>query len=319
MTSLLTAFVLREAEPVRAADALAEAKLRLGPDHPLHFMLPRCDDWEARARPEALREVLPGKVWRVEAFTPWPGTALQVGSMGTLVRSERGQLVFINPVELSPENLVSVKNLGPLAALVVQGRAHSHFVPIVRAQFPEARIVLSEGHRRHPASAHLVADGTLATDSARLPDEFLELPVLGTDADEVVIYHRPTRLLIVQDLVSNNLASHRTRSFVGRLEYFVFGLIDRIGLLSYHPILWRDLAAFQRSLAVIADLECAFVAGAHWPRELAEGSSLTAFRNTLNFVRGLSTPQHVALMARFFASQPGFLRDLALYRRKAAR
>jgi hypothetical protein len=93
--------------------------------------------------------------------------------------------------------------------------------------------------------------------------------------------------------------------------------VDRIGMLSYHPILWSDLSAFQRSLRDIVALDAALITGAHWPLEPVRAGERAAFEGVLQFVLGLSRPRHLALVARFFAGQPRFLRDLVRYRLRA--
>jgi hypothetical protein len=319
LTDLLAAYALRGQDPDRAQAALERAQERMPPDHPWRYLLPTTADWEDRDAPQELHEVVPGRVWRVQARIALPGAPFHVGSTATLVRTEHDTLVFINPVALSAPVLAAVRGLGRVAILAVQGRAHSQFVASSRAQFPEARVLLSPGHRVHPPSAHLPFDGLLGTDSARLPEEFLELPVVGTEADEVVLLHRPTRLLICQDLVSNNRATHVGRSFAGKLEYFAFGLDDRIGLLSYHPILWRDLSAFQESLAAIRGSEYALVTAAHFPVEPCAGVDREAFDAALDHVLALSRLRHLAYLAEFFAHQPSFLRDLLRYKNDARR
>lgn len=317
MKRLLAAFLLHESSREHAARELAAAREQLGAGHPLSFMLPTQADWAGAVRPQTLTEVVAGRVWRVHGSVRQHGTRFSIESVGTIVRTDRGQLVFINPVALSREALAEVRALGPMLSVAVQGRAHSRFAADARAQFPEARLLLSEGHRAHPASAGIVCDGALGTESARLPDEFLQLPVRGTDQDEVVLYHHPTRLLVFQDLVSNNTAAHHARAFVGRLEYFAFGLVDRIGLLSYHPLLWHDLSALQRSLRAIGTLDAALITGAHWPLQPVGGAGRAGVDAALQFVLGLSKARHVSLIAKFFARQPAFLRDLVRYRLRA--
>lgn len=316
LTHLLAACALRRVDPARAEAALEQARVTMGDDHPFRYLLPSVDEWTGRRPAQALHEVVPGRVWRIpRAFAP-PTTGFEVVSVGTLIRTEAGGLVFVNPVALSDEVLAQVRDLGPLHALAVQGRAHSRFVERARQQFPEARVFLTSGHREHPASRHLASDGLLGVGSSSLHEEFVEFPVRGTLADEVVLLHVPTRLLIFQDLVSNNLSSNQARPFAGRLEYAAFGLLNRIGLLSYHPILWRDLRALQTSLGAIRESAYRQVTGAHWPIEPAHGASQAAFEAALDHVLGLSRTRHLAYVAEFFAHQPYFLRDLLLYSRK---
>jgi len=133
------------------------------------------------------------------------------------------------------------------------------------------------------------------------------------------LLHIPTKLLLFQDLVSNNRADNDARPFAGRLEYFAFGLADRIGWMGYHPALWSDLARLKSSLQQVLDCDYESVAGAHWPDAPCSGEAREAFDASLRWAIALSGYRHKRLVAGFFVRQPGFLRDLLLYRRAQRR
>jgi len=317
LTHLLSAFALRATAPGRATECLERARGLAASDHPWRYLLPSDAEWAAEVPRQALHEVIADRVWRVRIDVPMAGTPFHIASQATLIRSERGEIVIINPVDFCPEVRREVGALGKVSALVTQGRAHSRYVNSTRAMFPEARVLGSKGHTLHPASSHLRFDGLLGTESSMLGDEFVELPIEGTEADEVVLVHRPTRLLVAQDLVANGLARNTARPFAGRLEYFVFGLSDRIGLLSYHPMLWNDLGRFQATLERVLATPYDLVTAAHWSSEPVGGADRAAFDEALSFVLSLSGFEHKRLVARYFWSQPGFLYDLLRYSLRA--
>jgi hypothetical protein len=111
------------------------------------------------------------------------------------------------------------------------------------------------------------------------------------------------------------LAAFALRSpFAGRLKYFAFELIDRIGWLSYHPTLWR-LRSLQACLQRVASAPYTLVTGAHWP-VLPCGRA--GFDDALKSALSLSPWQHKRLVARYFWQQPGFLVDFVRYATKSA-
>lgn len=96
VTDLLVAYVQR----CRGNDAEAEAALHRAregapPSDELAYLLPTEQEWRGIADDQRLVEVVPGEIWRLEAFHPAPLTVpIEVG---TLVRTA-GELIFINPV-----------------------------------------------------------------------------------------------------------------------------------------------------------------------------------------------------------------------------
>ena len=303
---LLAAFGLRTLDLTEAEHALQAAR-DLADDHPWRHLLPTPGEWNGELPAQQLHEVVPGRVFRVRADVQVANTPFRIASLATIILGDDGHLTILNPVPLTPSVRDQVRELGEVAVLATQGRAHSRYVEITRAMFPEARVLGTRGHTLRPATAHLHFDGLLAGDS--LGPEFVELPVEGTEADEVMVLHRPTGLLVLQDLISNNLTQHEARPFAGRLKYFAFELIDRIGWLSYHPTLWR-LASLQACLRRVASAPYTLVTGAHWPVSPCDRAGFDA---ALEFALALSPWQHKRLVARYFWEQPGFLVDFVRY------
>jgi hypothetical protein len=312
---LLVAFTFRSRAPSRADAALRQAFDLATPNHPWRYLLPSPAEWSCALQPQRLRSVIPDRLWRVRSEEVAGGTAFPIVSQGSLIRLESGGLAFINPVDLSDAVRDQVQALGAVELLATQGKAHSRHIERTRALFRRARVLGSPGHLSHPVSSHIRFDGVLGTESARLPSEWVELPIAGTEASEVALLHVPTKLLFFQDLVSNNRADNPARPFVGRLEYFAFGLVDRIGWMSYHPALWNDLRRLQSSLKQVLRCDYEHVIGAHWPDEPCAGAARDAFDASLRWVIELSPFRHKCLSVRYFSRQPGFLRDMLLYRR----
>ena len=310
---LVRAFAEAKSRPEHATEAYARAEALCSVDHPWRYLLADAPDW-TKAPPEpGLVEVHETGLYRVHGYTWLEGTPFHIASTMTIVRLSGGELALINPGPVSQALLAAIQGLGAVRYLITQGRGHNRYLESSRAHFPQAELLGTHGHTQHPRSAHVRFDGLLGTPSAQLPSELMAFPVEGTKADEVVLLHRPSRTLIFQDLVANNLPANTARGFGGRVYYLSHGLAARIGIASYNVVLWDDLRGFQRGLQAIVAADFERVTGAHWPLALSAGAEVSAFRQTLSWASGLSAWQHKSMVARYLAGQPGFLIDLVRY------
>ena len=145
------------------------------------------------------------------------------------------------------------------------------FRPNTNAARPPAaaRYPTTHGQRAPPADCAPPNGPSWRSSPVRpkLSDEIEEILVEGSALEEVFLLHRPSGLLIVQDIIAANLSS-QAGTFLGQLYYFAFGLIDRIGCLAYMPMMWNDLPLFQSGIRKALDSGYTHVVGAHWGPEL---------------------------------------------------
>ncbi len=311
---LLDAYRLRAEDDPAADEALARARELASGGHPLDFLLPTDAEWSGEVPQQKLVNTVPDRVWRVSAYEPMRGCSLRSQSTSTIIRTEAGRLVIVNPQPYRPPVREEIDALGDVVALAVQGKAHSKHVEASAASFPRARVFGSRGHLTHPPAAHLRFDGILADGRPVLPDEIEEILVDGSELEEVLLLHRPSGLLVVQDIIAANLSTHEGGTFVGRLYYFAFGLIDRIGCLAYMPMMWSDLPRFQTGIRRVLDSGYTNVVGAHWGLGLLSPKQIQEFTDVLRWLADLGTMTHKGMLVRYFASQPTFLRDLIRYK-----
>jgi hypothetical protein len=311
---LLEAYRLHGEEDPGADQALARARALATPGHPLEFLLPTDAEWAGETPEQKLMNVVPDRVWRVSAYDPMRGCSLPSQSTSTIIRTEGGELVIVNPLPYRPDVRAQIDALGPVVSLAVQGKAHSKHVEASAASFSGAKVFGSRGHLSHPPAAHLKFDSILAGEGPKLSDEIEEILVEGSALEEVFLLHRPSGLLIVQDIIAANLSS-QAGTFLGQLYYFAFGLIDRIGCLAYTPMMWNDLPLFQSGIRKALDSGYTHVVGAHWGPELITPKQVQEFTDVLTWLTELGGLAHKGLLARYFAAQPGFLRDLIRYKR----
>jgi len=311
---VLDAYRLRAEDHPGADEALARARSLASGGHPLEFLLPSDAEWSGEVPEQKLVNIVPDRVWRVSAYEPMLGCSLASQSISTIIQTEAGELVIINPLPYRPSVRTEIDALGPVVALAVQGKAHSKHVETSSASFPGAKVFGSRGHLTHPPAAHLRFDSILAGEGPALSDEIEEILVDGSELEEVLLLHRPSGSLMVQDIIAASLSS-QGRTFLGRLYYFAFGLIDRIGCLAYMPMMWSDLPRFQEGIRRVLDSGYTNVVGAHWGHELLSSKQIQEFTEVLRWLADLRGMTHKGLLVRYFAAQPTFMRDLIRYKR----
>jgi hypothetical protein len=304
---LFAAWVWRARDPDHAERHLENARRLATPGHPLSHLLPSEAEWRIQdPDAQALVEIVPGRIWRVVHGFPLVGAPLHSRSVATVIRTTTGDLAILNPVELGEPLAQTIAALGPVRWVISQGKSHSAFVGAVRRQFKGSLAIGTEGHLRHPPASHAMFDGVLGT--SRLPDDFELLPIHGHLFEEVMILDRPSKTLIAQDVAA--FGADRG-PFVNRLYTFAFGLLDGVGFPSFSLMLWK-MPALHASLTRVRDAEFVHVLGAHSAAAPRDGDA-ALLRTSIDQALGLSNLGHKAMLGRYFASQPSFLRDLVRY------
>ncbi len=304
---LFAAWVWRARDPDRAERLLETARELATADHPLVDLLPSAAEWQLAPVDQSWIEIHPGRMWRVPHLFPLAGAPFHTSSIATVIKLSSGDVAILNPVAFVDAIANRIAELGPVRWVISQGKGHSQFVASARKRFRGSLAIGTEGHLRHPSASHLTLDGLL--EHTRLPDELHPISIDGHLFDEVMIVDRPTRTLIAQDVVG---FSGGERSFVGRLYALAFGLVEPLGFASYSLMLWQKLPALYESFAKLRAADLAHVIGAHGPAAPRAGD-LEALHLTLEHARGVGNLAHKALVARYFAAQPSFLRDLLRY------
>ncbi|MEM8958591.1 MAG: DUF4336 domain-containing protein [Pseudomonadota bacterium] len=122
----------------------------------------------------------------------------------TVVRLASGQLWLHSPVAPTTDRREAVDRLGPVAMLVAPNKIHSLGVTPWKTDYPMAEVWVSPGFPdRHP---EIAADAVL-TDEAVPPwrDEIDHCVIAGHAVlDEVAFLHRPSRTLILTDLIQKH-------------------------------------------------------------------------------------------------------------------
>jgi hypothetical protein len=163
----------------------------------------------------------------------------------TVLRLRDGSLLLHSPLPLTAERRAAVEALGTVAHLYAPSRYHDLRIGEWAAAFPSARLHAPSGLVKERSDLRI--DRVIG--SAREP-AFLgvidELPIEGFRLEETALIYRPTRTLVVADLVHN---VGQSNDWWTKLYTRLMGFYDRVALS--RMIRWAgfsDRAAARRSI-----------------------------------------------------------------------
>jgi hypothetical protein len=192
---------------------------------------------QAAYRPYAPLDVLKpvaDAVWIVdgpEIAFGYLGLKMPFPTRMTVVRLAGSGLWLHSPTAASPALVAQVAALGPVRWLIAPNTLHYWWAPDWRRLFPEAELWAAPGvaERAERARRPLAVDHRLgAVAPAAWSGEIDQLLVAGDVLTEAVFFHRPSRTLVLTDLIENfELA--RLRSPLWRALVRVGGAADPDG------------------------------------------------------------------------------------------
>lgn len=146
-----------------------------------------------------LQEFSPGDIWTVQYPVRYGGMKLS-GRM-TVIRLPDGSLLLHSPCEITPGLADELETLGPVRHIVAPGNFHHLHLPSAQSAYPEATTWICPGiDRKRP---ELKYDHLLGNESPDAWRDVLDQEHVGAARliQEVVFFHRPSRTLIVVDLI----------------------------------------------------------------------------------------------------------------------
>jgi hypothetical protein len=207
--------------------------------------------------PLGVLKPLAADIWIVEG----PEIAFGVGPLKmpfptrmTVVRLPDGAVWVHSPIEPSKETVAAVRALGPVRFLIAPNTLHYWWIADWSGLFPEAAVYLAPGLERaakRPLPPARRLDGGGDAPWAPAIDQVL---VAGGLLTEVDFFHRPSRTLILTDLIEN-FEPWRIRSRLLRAVVRLGGVADPDGKapldmrLSFLPRRKALRAAVRRMLA----------------------------------------------------------------------
>lgn len=152
--------------------------------------------------PAPVREIAPN-LW----LMPYPLKMLGVDLQRnvTLIRLASGKLIIHSTAPFAPEDVAAISALGEPAWIIDTLLRHDTFAREGRAAFPAAAYLASEGFS--PIAG--LPTGSLLPPPAEWEEEIAVTAIDGTpELNEVILWHRPSRTLIVADLIFNFPGDH---------------------------------------------------------------------------------------------------------------
>lgn len=168
----------------------------------------------------------------------------------TVVRLASGGVWLHSPVRPTPERRRAVDELCPVEHLVAHNIIHSLGIEPWRAFYPSAGVWASPGFKkRHP---DIPVDAALTSDvEAPWSDEIDHCVIEGHAVlDEVVFLHKPSRTLIVTDVIQKHEAAGET--WLWHRVKRMAGILGKDGGVPLDVKLSvRDKTAMRRSIETI--------------------------------------------------------------------
>jgi hypothetical protein len=150
-------------------------------------------------------------LWSIEYQFGWQRGLVQIPVRMTVIRLGSGQLILHSPVPISPALRDELAALGPVGFIVVPN-AHGRFAEQAFRIYSSAQLLAAPAPPARRES--LPFRGSLADQPpAAWAGEVESRLVLGFRLQEVVLFHRPSRTLVLTDLCFN---IQRSSSWIAR-------------------------------------------------------------------------------------------------------
>jgi len=188
------------------------------PYAPLDFLKPVADD-----------------VWIVdgpEIGFRYFGLTLKFPTRMTVIRLPDGRLWLHSPTRPTEALIASLRALGRVSFLIAPNSLHYWFVPDWQARFPKALTFAVPGLETKAKRKLLIHEALTDRPPPFWAGVIDQVLVPGSLLSEVDFFHRPSRTLILTDLIEN-FEPQRVRSWFYRKLIQLFGCADPDGKAPY--------------------------------------------------------------------------------------
>lgn len=228
-------------------------------------------------------QTVAGGLWTVEDDLFMAARAVHFPLRMTVAARADGGLLLISPVAIDDALAAAIAELGEVRDILAPNGFHHLYAEAAAQRYPAARLHLSPALRdKRPdlCAAGQVFAGVPEGWAPSLHAELVEgAPSLG----EVAVLHRPSRTLIVTDLVFN---MHRTRGWMMGLVLRMLGAHGRLAQSRYMRSQVRDLPGARLSYQQLLSLDFDRLVMAHG--DIVESGARSQLHEALSWLVGES-------------------------------
>jgi len=209
-----------------------------------------------------LTEIVQGQIWTQEYPIRYVGC--NFNAKMTLVRLSDSSLLIHSPCRIDEHTKAQILSLGPVSSIVAPGTYHYFFVSDCKEAFPEAEVFICPG--LEAKLPQLEFDWILGDRPSPTWETDLEQCLIRGNRMiwEVAFLHRPSKTLILVDLIEN--ITDKTPGTNWALRFWwkaVFRMWNHPKPAPEYQLGWKDKEAARKSLKKILDWDFERVIIAH--------------------------------------------------------
>jgi hypothetical protein len=190
-------------------------------------------------------------LWAAEHPIRMPG-GVQMQTRMTVVRLPGDKLWMHSPIPIDDTLAAALDKLGKVAYIVAPNLYHNLFVGPASARYPEARVYAPPGLKEKIPALRIDEVFSFAP-PADWGDTFEQRSVAGAPSmREVVFLHRPSRTLIVSDLVFN---IEKPEGLTTKVVLTMMGTRGKLARSRMWSLITKDKAAWKASVREVLALD----------------------------------------------------------------
>ncbi|MDI3288062.1 DUF4336 domain-containing protein [Polyangium sp. 15x6] len=190
-------------------------------------------------------------LWAAEHPVKMPG-GVRMDTRMTVVRLPGEKLWVHSPIPIDDSLAAELTKLGKVSYLVAPNLYHNLFLGRASERFPEARVFAPPGLGEKIPSLRI--DEVLSADTpAAWADVFAQRLVEGApQMQEVVFLHRPSKTLVVSDLLFN---IERPEGLATKVVLTMMGTRGKLARSRMWSLITKDKAAWRASVREVVALD----------------------------------------------------------------